>query len=328
MSLHGLTSITLGVPDVDAVASYYEDFGLRRVGDRPGRGLVFATADGGEQLVLRPAERRRLLEIGIGADDRDDLGRVEASLRRLGVDFERDAEHRDEEGQDGEASDGVGLRVRDPHSALLVSVQVSPRIVQAAAKPEPTNGPGRPGRPNGRAPAIEREGRVQPRRLGHVVVGSLNQEASQRFFTEGLGFKVSDRVPGLASFMRCSTDHHNLLVQQAPLNFLHHTAWEVDDIDEVGRGATAMLEEHPERHVWGLGRHHIGSNFFWYLKDPVGNFSEYYSDLDIILDDQLWKPSVVEGARGLYNWGPPPPPSFIHPEDLAALMTGSHAPKA
>src|SRR5580692_2773604 len=191
--------------------------------------------------------------------------------------------------------------------------------------------PGSPRRPPSRSRPTGRggpAGRVQPRRLGHVVVGSLDQEASQRFFTEGLGFKVSDRVPGLASFMRCSTDHHNLLVQQAPLNFLHHTAWEVDDVDEVGRGATAMLEGHPERHIWGLGRHHIGSNFFWYLKDPVGNFSEYYSDLDIILDDQLWKPSVVEGARGLYNWGPPPPPSFIQPEDLAALMTGSHAPKA
>jgi catechol 2,3-dioxygenase-like lactoylglutathione lyase family enzyme len=277
MSLHGLTSITLGVPDVDTVASYYEDFGLRRVGDRPGRGVVFATADGGEQLALRPAERRRLLEIGIGADDPDDLDRVEAGLRRIEAEFERDA---------------AGLRVRDPNSAL------------------------------------QRTNRVQPRRLGHVVVGSLDQEASQRFFTQGLGFKVSDHVPGLASFMRCSTDHHNLLVQQAPLNFLHHTAWEVDDVDEVGRGATAMLEGHPERHVWGLGRHHIGSNFFWYLKDPVGNFSEYYSDLDVVLDDQLWKPSVVEGARGLYNWGPPPPPSFIHPEDLAALMTGSHAPTA
>jgi catechol 2,3-dioxygenase-like lactoylglutathione lyase family enzyme len=264
-------------------------------------------------LALRPAERRQLLEIGIGADDLDDVGRVEAGLRRLEVDFERDP---------------AGLRVRDPNSSLHVSVQVSPRITEAAAKQEPTNGPGRPERPNGRAPAIERAGRVRPRRLGHVVVGSLDQEASQRFFTEGLGFKVSDRVPGLASFMRCSTDHHNLLVQQAPVNFLHHTAWEVDDIDEVGRGASSMLEGHPERHVWGLGRHHIGSNFFWYLKDPVGNFSEYYSDLDIILDDQLWKPSVVEGARGLYNWGPPPPPSFIHPEDLAALMTGSHAPQA
>ena len=209
-----------------------------------------------------------------------------------------------------------------------MTVQVSPQVTEAAVQPEPTNGPGRPDRPNGRAPAVERENRVRPRRLGHVVIGSLDQEASQRFFTEGLGFKVSDHVPGLASFMRCSTDHHNLLVQQAPLNFLHHTAWEVDDVDEVGRGATAMLEGHPERHIWGLGRHHIGSNFFWYLKDPVGNFSEYYSDLDIILDDQLWKPSVVEGARGLYNWGPPPPPSFIQPEDLAALMTGSHAPTA
>jgi catechol 2,3-dioxygenase-like lactoylglutathione lyase family enzyme len=224
--------------------------------------------------------------------------------------------------------DAGSLRVRDPNSALQVSVQVGPQITEAAAKQEPTNAPGRPDRPNGRAPAVEREARVRPRRLGHVVIGSLDQEASQRFFTQGLGFKVSDHVPGLASFMRCSTDHHNLLVQQAPVNFLHHTAWEVDDVDEVGRGATAMLEGHPERHVWGLGRHHIGSNFFWYLKDPVGNFSEYYSDLDIILDDQLWKPSVVEGARGLYNWGPPPPPSFIQPEDLAALMTGSHAPKA
>ena len=117
MSLHGLTSITLGVPDVGAVASYYEDFGLRRVGDRPGRGLVFATADGGEQLALRSAERRRLLEIGIGADDPDDLDRVEAGLRRLEVEFERDA---------------AGLRGRDPNSALQVNVQISPRITEAS----------------------------------------------------------------------------------------------------------------------------------------------------------------------------------------------------
>ena len=45
------------------------------MGERPGRGLVLATAEGGEQLALRPAGRRRLLEIGIGADDPDDLGR-------------------------------------------------------------------------------------------------------------------------------------------------------------------------------------------------------------------------------------------------------------
>ena len=47
-----------------------------------------------------------------------------------------------------------------------------------------------------------------------------------------------------------------------------------------------------------------GSNFFWYLKDPAGNFSEYYSDMDCIIDDQLWTPQDLEGARGLFAWGP------------------------
>jgi catechol 2,3-dioxygenase-like lactoylglutathione lyase family enzyme len=312
VSLHGLTSITLGVPDVDAASRYYEDFGLTPSGTTLDGRRRFATLEGGDQLVIVQASRRRLLEIGVAAEDTDDLDRIAVNLSKIGAEFNRSADE---------------LVVHDPNSALRVSVTIAPHIVQAAATQEPTNGPGRPGRANGRAPAIERTNKVRPRRLGHVVVGSLNQEASQHFFTEGLGFKVTDHVPSLASFLRCSTDHHNLLLQQAPLNFLHHTAWEVDDVDEVGRGASAMLEEHPERHVWGLGRHHIGSNFFWYLKDPAGNFSEYYADLDCILDDQLWDPTVIDGARGLYNWGPPPPPSFIKPDDLAELMTGAHAPR-
>jgi hypothetical protein len=121
--------------------------------------------------------------------------------------------------------------------------------------------------------------------------------------------------------MRCSTDHHNLVVQRAPVNFLHHSSWEVDDIDEIGRGAEAVLEGHPERHAWGIGRHWVGANFFYYLRDPAGNFSEYYSDMDEILDDQLWTPGVFE-PRNL--WGPPLPPSMIQPEDLAQLMAGLH----
>ena len=47
--------------------------------------------------------------------------------------------------------------------------------------------------------------------------------------------------------------------------------------------------------------------------------------MDCIVDDQLWTPEILEGAQGLFNWGPPPPPSFLAPEDLAELMTGAHA---
>ena len=244
--------------------------------------------------------------------DSDDLARIGRQLDKLAI---------------AHKVDDTSLTVEDPNSSLVVTVEIAPEVQQRSTPWPVTNGPGRHDRVDERAAGIRRTGPVQPRKLGHVVIGSLDQEASQRFFTEGLGFKISDSVPSLAAFMRCSTDYHNVLVQRAPLNFLHHTAWEVDDVDEVGRGATAMLEGNPERHVWGRGRHHIGSNFFWYLKDPAGNFSEYYSDLDCVVDDALWKPEVVEGIKGLYNWGPPPPPSFLAPEDLTALMTGSHAPR-
>jgi catechol 2,3-dioxygenase-like lactoylglutathione lyase family enzyme len=304
MSLHRLTRIIIGVPDVEATAAYYRDFGLTELGANR-----FATVDGGEQLAIARARQRRLLQLGIGVHDTDDLDRIGSRLDKLGIGYTRN---------------DTSMWVVDPNSSLTVVVEIADEIKQQYTPTPATNGPGRPDRANLRAPGIDRENPVRPRKLGHVVVGSIDQDASHRFFTDGLGFKITDHVPGLASFMRCSTDHHNVLVQQAPLNFLHHTAWEVDDVDEVGRGATAMLEGHPERHVWGLGRHHLGSNFFWYLKDPAGNFSEYYSDIDCIIDDQLWKPVVLEGAKGLYSWGPPPPPSFIMPEDLAALMTGSH----
>ncbi len=310
MALHRMTGITVGVPDVAETAAYYEDFGLERLVNATEDRVRFSTRDGGEQLSLVHTPQRRLLMVGVGAESTDDLDRIERTLQRLQIDYSRQPEF---------------LSVKDPNSQLEVEVTPAAPVDQEPAAWPATNGPGRAGRVNSRAEGTERTGKVRPRKLGHLVVGSANQEATQKFFTDALGFKVSDEVPGLAGFLRCSTDHHNILIQQAPANFLHHTAWEVEDVDEVGRGARDMLEKDPERHVWGLGRHHVGSNFFWYLKDPAGNFSEYYSDLDCIVDDALWKPSVVEGARGLYNWGPPPPASFLNPEDLAALMTGSHS---
>jgi catechol 2,3-dioxygenase-like lactoylglutathione lyase family enzyme len=309
MALHRLNQITIGVPDVDATAQYYTEFGLTRAPENSSATACFATADGGEQLRLVQSEQRRLLELRIGADDRDDVDRVAAALARL---------------EFASTPADNGIRARDPGTQVSVVVEITERITQNPTPTTPYNAPADAARPNTRAPGIERTDTVRPRKLGHVVLGSTDQATSQRFFSEGLGLKISDTIPGLAAFMRCSTDHHNVLVQQAPLAFLHHTAWEVDDIDEVGRGATAMLDGHPERHVWGLGRHHVGSNFFWYLRDPAGNFSEYYSDLDCIVDDALWKPGVFEGVRSLYNWGPPPPPSFLAPEDLADLMSAGH----
>jgi catechol 2,3-dioxygenase-like lactoylglutathione lyase family enzyme len=197
-----------------------------------------------------------------------------------------------------------------------VLVTVAPDVQHDVAPRPAVNGPGRDERVDARADAVLREDPVRPRKLGHVVLGSADAESSERFFTSALGFKVSDVIPGVATFLRCSSDHHNVLVLRAPSAFLHHTAWQVDDVDEVGRGATQLIERDPERHVWGPGRHHVGSNFFWYVRDPAGNFCEYYSDVDRIIDDDAWTPGRFEGPKSLYSWGPPPPACFLEPEDV------------
>jgi catechol 2,3-dioxygenase-like lactoylglutathione lyase family enzyme len=308
--LHGLSSLTFGVPNIAEVTRYYEDFGLTATRQEADGTTHMSTLEGGEQLRIAHADRRRLLAMSVGADDQDDLDRIASQLTRLELSVER-------------AAPG-SITARDPGTDVLVSVEVRPRIVQTPAEAPAYNGPRLQARVNNRAPGLDRTGPVRPRRLGHVVLGSVDQPSSQRFFTEGLGFKVSDLVKGQAAFMRCSTDHHNVLIQAAPITLLHHTSWQVEDVDEIGRGAMSMLEDDPDRHVWGLGRHHVGSNFFWYLKDPAGNFSEYYSDMDCIVDDELWEPGVWEGMKSLYSWGPPPPDLFFRPEDLAGHMAGAH----
>ncbi|REE73530.1 glyoxalase/bleomycin resistance protein/dioxygenase superfamily protein [Rhodococcus wratislaviensis] len=305
MPLHGLGKVTLGVPNVDDTIAYYTDFGLGHRG-----GGVFATRNGGDQLEIVHAPTRRLVELTVAADDPDDIAAITGRLSGLGVAIDRN---------------GTSVGAVEPVTGTRVRVAIRPRIViEPAVLPTPYNGPGRIDR-WGRAPFLTRAEPVRPRKLGHAVIGSTDLETTMRFFTKGLGFQVSDYMGDKAAFLRCSVEHHNVLVMSAPVNFMHHTSWQVDDIDEVGRGAHAMLDGNPERHIWGLGRHYAGANFFWYLKDPAGNFSEYYSDMDTVPEDELWSPEVLHGLHGLYAWGPPPPPSFLEPDDLAALMTGAHS---
>lgn len=305
MSIHSLRQIVVGVPNVDKTSIFYHDFGL---GD--GGSGNFTTSDGGQQLQLVSSPRRRLISLSLSADDMDDIARIASRLTAAGFSFNASAE---------------AIEALEPGTGVMVEVCVADRLSVGPGHPHPkVNYPGWPERLEARADGVLRNDRVMPRKLGHVVVGSTDQDRSMAFFAGGIGFKVSDQVAGEAAFLRCTTDHHNLLVQRAPVQFLHHTSWQVDDVEEVGRGATRMLEADPNRHVWGLGRHRIGSNFFWYLRDPAGNFTEYYSDMDCIVDDAMWKPEVFTGRDSLYAWGPEPPASFLHPEDLAELMVGMH----
>ena len=83
----------------------------------------------------------------------------------------------------------------------------------------------------------------QIRKIGHVVLNCRDIERSIRFYTEVLGFQVSDiypdeMVPGGMAFLRCNTDHHGIALVgkmegAAPNIELNHVAFEVATLDEV-----------------------------------------------------------------------------------------------
>ncbi|HEX4226378.1 MAG TPA: VOC family protein, partial [Pseudonocardiaceae bacterium] len=225
VALHMMAAVVIGVPNVAETAAYYTEFGLTPTGD--GR---FATLDGGNQLRLVEASTRRLVSFTVGVDNPDDLDQAQARLRAIGVTSDRTANR---------------VTSTDPVSGAIVNLEIRPRLQQPTIPATAYNGPGRIERTGARADGILRTNAVQPRKLGHVVLGTTDFAISQRFFVDGIGFKISDIMKDAGAFLRCSTDHHNLLLLKAPVSFLHHTSWQVDDLDEVGRGASRMLADHP-----------------------------------------------------------------------------------
>jgi catechol 2,3-dioxygenase-like lactoylglutathione lyase family enzyme len=218
------------------------------------------------------------------------------------------------------AVDEHRLSVVEPATGVLVGVEVAGPV----GSPEPAepdrNRPGRVDRWDVPAAAVLADGPVRPSNLTHLVLGTPDLAASLEFFCDLLGFRISDEVPGVIAFTRCGEVHHQLALQQAPGTILHHVAFEVDDVDDVARGGTRMIDADGERHLWGMGRHAIGSNWFWYLREPGGHYVEYAADVDRISDHDAYRPGDWSGHDVLYAFGPPPPIEFLEPADAAAIL--------
>ena len=110
------------------------------------------------------------------------------------------------------------------------------------------------------------------------------------------------RVPG-------GSDHHVIAVIKGDKPGIHHTSFEVNNIDEMGIAGQRMMNK-GYRNGWGIGRHALGSNFFWYIRDPHNGLAEYFSDIDYISDDRKWRARDWPMEVSFFLWGPPPPAEF------------------
>jgi len=283
MALHSLLGMEIGVPAPEDLAGFYAAIGLEGAGD------TWGTADCPGQIRIVEYPYRQLRTLRVGCDDERDLDALVARLEGLGVASERVADR---------------VQCLDPSLTWRISVEIAEPLELAAPPPRAINRPGERGRPHTRAESVVEAAPRPPRRLGHVVLGSPDPLGSSKFFMEGIGFRLSDTVAGMLNFMRCSTDHHNLLIQPAPTSYLNHYALEHDDIDAVGAAARAYLDGREEKHVVGLGRHIVGSNVFWYMNDACGTMFELFCDMDDIPDDDAWEPGLDWGLDCFTSWGP------------------------
>jgi catechol 2,3-dioxygenase len=145
-------------------------------------------------------------------------------------------------------------------------------------------------------------------KIGHVVLNVRDVARSVRFYTEVLGFEVSDvypdeMVPGGMAFLRCNPDHHGIalvgsLAGPSESVELNHIAFEVATLDEVLRA-----RDHLARHGVTLdfeGRRRAGCQLAVEFRDPDGHRLEIYWGIDQFGSDGRARPaSEWKGVRGL-----------------------------
>ena len=135
-------------------------------------------------------------------------------------------------------------------------------------------------------------------KIGHVVLKVKDLERSVDFYTQNLGFRVSDvypenMMPGRMVFMRCNKDHHGVaLVGGAPSNSsnleLHHMAFEVSTIDEVLKAREHLIKNNVQ--IQFEGRRRAGAQVAVEFLDPDGHWLEIFWGLDQIAPDAKARP--------------------------------------
>jgi catechol-2,3-dioxygenase len=158
-------------------------------------------------------------------------------------------------------------------------------------------------------PAPAAVGGVGPVRLGHVTFNVPDPAASRDVLLDLLDFRVTDVLDGIGSFLRCNVDHHAVGMLNGT-GVLHHHAWEVQSIADLGRLGD-LLEERGRSLVWGPVRHGAGRNIAAYYTDAAGAVVELYCDMERIYDEEGFVPRTwpTDDHRWYSLWAPLRPPA-------------------
>ena len=145
--------------------------------------------------------------------------------------------------------------------------------------------------------------------MGHIVLTAPDPAASERFYCELLGFRLSDKVvctthgfPVDLSFYHANPRHHSLAFGGPQRKRLHHFLVQAKEMDEVGRAFDRACKA-GVRIMQTIGRHPNDKMFSFYAQTP-GKYQFEFGWGAVEVDDANWTPKVHDRIS---EWGHMPP---------------------
>jgi catechol 2,3-dioxygenase-like lactoylglutathione lyase family enzyme len=278
--------LTLAVTDLELAVDFYAR--IARLEPTESRGDTVFMSGGREHhwLRLERSEEPGVRRVSFEATGPGALEELAEVLRARGIATESDA---------GFAVDRVGssLRFEDPSG---VPVEVYTGLAEL--------------------PVPVAENGVRLREMLHTLWLVPDIEQAVEFWTNVMGFKVSDRLETQVAFLRCGDGyHHSFAIGQGPpkltkATFAHFCVL-VDHIDDVMRFrhnavAHGLSLEHD------LLRHPTSGSMGVYVKEPIHGFSVEFCVNHQRLDDSWTARQLTAGPAMIDVWKEPLPPPRVN----------------
>ena len=296
----------LQVPDLDVESKFLTDFGLIASHREEGR-RYFRATDPAPYCYIVEQGPERFLGFAFQAKSMSDL---ELLARKEGVPVEAiDA-----------PGGGSMVRLTEPNGYAVDVVFGIAEAEAIAVTRQATNSGAQPLQRAGELYRLKRGEPTPVKRLAHVVLGSPLVRETTDWFHSTLGTISSDEVVAgpakqlIGTFIRVDkgddyVDHHAFFVIANPTAGLQHISFEMPDPDAVFADHHHLKSLGTYEHMWGIGRHLLGSQIFDYWSDPYGYSHEHWADSDRL---NASHPMTVWDAREgmVTQWGEEPPERF------------------
>jgi catechol 2,3-dioxygenase-like lactoylglutathione lyase family enzyme len=294
-------------PDLDVAEEFLTRFGMKRA-DRTATALYMRGTDPAHHIHVTEKGAPKFVGLAYYAEREDDLKRLAKAPGASEV------EAIDEPGG------GKRVRLTEPNGYQIEVVHGIATLPVIETKRQKLN--------TGEAP-LSRAGELMRlpkgpshvKRIGHGVLMTPKFHETVGWFREMLGFVCSDDVYAgekdnlIGSFNRCDrgdayVDHHVFFCLNHAKTGLNHLSFEVPDIDDVAMGHDYLAQFDKYEHMWGIGRHVLGSQVYDYWADPWGRVHEHWADSDRL--NLANGSNLVAAEEALTSqWGEAPPAKFI-----------------